>query len=89
MPVGARVQSVNKLVALPCQQNERPPGTIVLFQSSSSANRNAAVHPADRPLLGMKWRRQYYVDMALPFGLWSAPFVFTAIADLVEWTHGP
>ena len=23
--------------------------------------------------------------MALPFGLWSAPFIFTAIADLVEW----
>ena len=35
--------------------------------------------------LGMKWRNQYYVDLALPFGLRSAPFIFNAIADLVEW----
>ena len=33
----------------------------------------------------MKWRNQYYVDLALPFGLRSAPFIFNAIADLVEW----
>ena len=26
------------------------------------------------------------VDMVLPFGLHSAPFIFTSIADLVEWT---
>ena len=25
------------------------------------------------------------VDMVLPFGLHSAPFIFTSIADLVEW----
>ena len=25
------------------------------------------------------------VDMVLPFGLRSAPFIFTSIADLVEW----
>ena len=39
----------------------------------------------DRPLLGMKWREQYYVDTALPFGLRSAPYIFTAIADMVQW----
>ena len=33
----------------------------------------------------MKWRGQYFVDMVLPFGLRSAPFIFTAIADLIEW----
>ena len=33
----------------------------------------------------MKWRGQYFVDLVLPFGLRSAPFIFTAIADLVEW----
>ena len=46
---------------------------------------NVAIHPDDRPLLGMMWRGQYFVDMVLPFGLRSAPFIFTAIADLVEW----
>ena len=47
--------------------------------------RNVAVHPQDCHLLGMVWRDKYYVDMALPFGLRSAPFIFTAIADMVQW----
>ena len=51
----------------------------------ATAYRNVAIHPEDRPLLGMRWRGQYFVDMVLPFGLRSAPFIFTAIADLVEW----
>jgi len=43
------------------------------------------VHPSGRYLLGMKWHNQYYMDLALPFGLRSAPFIFNAIADMVEW----
>lgn len=35
-------------------------------------------------LLGIKCKGAYYVDMALPFGLRSAPFIFTSIADMVE-----
>ena len=27
------------------------------------------VHPDDWPLLGMHWRRRYYIDTQLPFGL--------------------
>ena len=50
-----------------------------------SAYRKVPVHPLDRYLLGMKWRNQYYVDLTLPFGLRSAPFIFNAIADSVEW----
>ena len=60
-------------------------GTLMAKFDVASAYRNVAIHPEDRPLLGMKWRGQYFVDMALPFGLRSAPFIFTAIADLVEW----
>ena len=33
----------------------------------------------------MQWRGQYFVNSVLPFGLRSAPFIFTAIADLVKW----
>ena len=33
----------------------------------------------------MKWRGTFYVDMVLPFGVRSAPYIFTRIADLVEW----
>ena len=46
---------------------------------------NIAVHPSDRYLIGMKWRSMFYVDLALPFGLRSAPYIFNSVADLVEW----
>ena len=39
----------------------------------------------DRYLLGMKWREQYYIDLALPFGLRSAPCIFNTLADLFVW----
>ena len=58
-------------------------GTLMAKFDVASAYRNVAVHPQDRPLLGMVWREKYYVDMALPFGLRSSPYIFTAIADLV------
>lgn len=50
-----------------------------------SAYRNVPVHPDDRPLLGMQWDGKIYVDAALPFGLRSAPKVFNAVADAIEW----
>ena len=51
----------------------------------ASTYRNEAISPDDCPLLGMQWSGQYFIDLVLPFGLRSAPFIFTAIADLVEW----
>ena len=50
-----------------------------------AAYRNVAVHPEDRYPLGMKWRGQFFVDLALPFGLRSAPYIFNSMADMVEW----
>ena len=41
--------------------------------------------PQDRPLLGMYWQGQYYVDTSLPFCLRSAPLIFSAVADALEW----
>ncbi len=43
------------------------------------------VHPDDRPLLGMKWNGEYFLDMALTFGLRSAPKLFNAFTDGLEW----
>ena len=43
------------------------------------------VHPQDRILLGMSWKGHYYVDASLPFGLRSAPLIFSALADALEW----
>ena len=50
-----------------------------------SAYRIVPVHPEDRSLLGMCWNGDIFVDAALPFGLRSAPKVFNAIADAMEW----
>ncbi len=51
----------------------------------SMAYRNVPVHPRDRWLLGMEWDGDVFVDGALPFGLRSAPLLFTALGDAIEW----
>ena len=43
------------------------------------------IHPKDWSLLGIFWQSQYYVDMYLPFGLCSAPFLFNQLSDRLEW----
>ena len=50
-----------------------------------SAYRVVPVHPADRLLLGMLWKGELY---ALPFGLRSAPKIFNAVADGLQWILG-
>ena len=61
------------------------PGALMAKFDVEAAYRNIAVHPEDRYLLGMKWRSQFFVDLALPFGLRSAPYIFNSVAELVEW----
>ena len=50
-----------------------------------SAYRMLPVYPGDRHLLAIRWQNDIYVDQALPFGLRSAPKLFTAFADAVGW----
>lgn len=50
-----------------------------------SAYRIVPVNPEDRMLLGMQWRGRTFLDTRLPFGLRSAPILFTALADALEW----
>jgi len=59
--------------------------TLMAKYDVEAAYCNVPVHPSHCFLLGMKWRDQFYVDLVLPFGLRSAPFIFKAIADMVEW----
>ena len=40
------------------------------------AYRIIPVHPEDRGLLGVKWKRALFFDECLPFGLRSAPQIF-------------
>ena len=60
-------------------------GTPMAKFDIESAYHNVPVHSDDQLLFGMKWRGEHFVDLALPFGLRSAPFIFSSIADLLEW----
>ncbi len=60
-------------------------GALIAKADVKAAYRNIPVHPKDRWLLGMKWEGETYVDGTLPFGLRSAPLLFTAVGDAIEW----
>ena len=49
------------------------------------AYRIIPIHPEDRRFLGIQWQGQTYVDKQLPFGLASAPAIFSAVAEALEW----
>jgi hypothetical protein len=50
-----------------------------------AAYRMVPVHPSDRLLLGMRWDGSVFFDSRLPFGLRSAPKIFSPIADALQW----
>ena len=60
-------------------------GALLAKLDIKSAYRNIPVHPGDRHLLGMRWQNKVFVDTCLPFGLRSAPKIFSATADALEW----
>ena len=59
-------------------------GTQLAKFDIESAYRLIPVHADDRPLFGMR-REKTNIDLALPFGLRSAPKVFNAVADAMQW----
>ena len=50
-----------------------------------SAYRLIPVHPQDRPLQAVRWEGQVFIDPMLPFGLRSAPKIFNAVAEALNW----
>ena len=56
-------------------------GALMAKIDVKSAYRLVPVHPDDRYLLGVKWEDQFCM---LPFGLRSAPVIYTAVADAFE-----
>ena len=60
-------------------------GALLAKLDIKSAYRMVPVHPDDRPLLGIKWRDSIFLDTTLPFGLRSAPKIFSAVADALLW----
>ena len=74
--------TVDQIISLVSQFGR---GALMAKFHIESTYRNVPVHPLDRYLLGKQWCNQCNVDLALPFGLRSAPFIFNSIADTVEW----
>ena len=64
-------------------------GALMAKVDIETAYRLVPVHPQDRPLLGMEWRGDVFVDPMLPFGLRSAPKIFNAVADALECALKP
>ncbi len=64
---------------------DRGRGSLLAKVDIKSAYRVVPVHPDERWLLGMLWDQRLFVDTRLPFGLRSAPKIFTAVADAAEW----
>lgn len=60
-------------------------GTLLVKMDLKDAYRIIPVHPQDHHLLGIQWHGNVFIDRSLPFGLRSAPKVFTAFADMVTW----
>ena len=60
-------------------------GALITKINVKSAYRLIPVSPGDHHYLGMQWNGQVYVDGMLPFGLHSAPKIFNAVVDALEW----
>ena len=60
-------------------------GCLLAKTDIESAYRLVPVHPQDRGLLAMEWEGRIYIDAMLPFGLRSAPKIFNALADALNW----
>jgi len=60
-------------------------GSVLAKLDIKHAYRNIPVHPHDRRYLGMIWNDKVFIDAVLPFGLWSAPLIFSAVAGGLLW----
>ena len=74
--------SVDDAVLLVCEAGQ---GAFMAKLDLEAAYQHVPVHPDDQGLLAVKWGDEVYVDSALPFGLRSAPKIFTAVADGIAW----
>ena len=74
--------SVDQAVALACSLGR---GCLLAKLDLKEAYRAVPVHPTDQRFLGVCWEGVTYIDRALPFGLRSAPKMFSAITDAMIW----
>ena len=59
--------------------------TLLAKMEVCEAYRLVPVHPEDRIFLDIQWQDAIYVDCQLQFGLASAPAIFSALSEALEW----
>ena len=60
-------------------------GSLLAKLDLKEAYRAVPVHPSDQRLLAVSWKGATFIDKALPFGLRSAPKLFSALTDAMMW----
>ncbi len=74
-----------KVDEVAAQAAVRGRGALLAKVDIEAAYRLIPVHPQDRILQAVQWRGNTFVDPMLPFGLRSAPKIFNAVADALQW----
>ena len=59
-------------------------GALMAKFDIKSAYRILPIHPSQRFLFGMHWKRQFFIDLCLAFGLRSACRIFSDFADILQ-----
>ena len=60
-------------------------GTLMAKFDIKSAYRILPIHPSQRFLFSMHWKRQFFIDLCLAFGLRLACKIFSDLADILQW----
>ena len=60
-------------------------GSLLVKADIQETYRIIPVHLEDQHLLGVQWEDTVHIDWVLPFSLWSAPKLFSAVADALQW----
>ena len=83
-PEYARVsyQGIDHLLA---QLTRLGPSTYFWKADISEAFRTLPVHRSDWGMQGLYWLGLFFIDVCIPFGLRSAPFLFCSLMDLFAW----
>ena len=61
------------------------PGALMSKIDFKNAFRLIPIGPQDWNLLGMHWWQQFYIDICLPFGLRSGPYLFNQLSIAIHW----
>ncbi len=59
------------------------PGDPMLSIDLTQGYHHVSIHPDDKKILGFQWKDRFYCFNVLPFGLKSAPRIFTKVVTML------